>query len=87
MWGGQRYKGKHKPIITKKLFYKVQEKFGHTNKPLHNDKLHTYKRLIKCDKCGCYFTAETKNGGHDSGNYTYYHCTNKKKVHLDGLKD
>lgn len=87
IWGGKRYKGKHKPIISKKRFYEVQEKFGHTNKPLHNDKLHTYKRLIKCDKCGCYFTAETKKGGHNSGNYTYYHCTNKKKVHLNGLKD
>ena len=87
MWGGNRYKGKHKPIISKALFYKVQEKFGHTNKPAHNDKEYTYKRLIKCDKCGCYFTAETKRGSHDSGIYTYYHCTNKKKVHLNGLKD
>ena len=87
IWAGVRYKGKHKPIISTKLFYKVQEKFGHTNKPAHNDKQHTYKRLIKCDKCGCYFTAETKKGSHNSGNYTYYHCTNKKKVHLNGLKD
>lgn len=43
--------------------------------------------MIKCDKCGCYFTAETKRCGHDSGDYTYYHCTNRKKVHLNGLKD
>ena len=87
IWAGNRYKGKHTPIISKKLFYKVQEKFGNTNKPDHNDKQHTYKKLIKCDKCGCYFTAETKRGGHDSGDYTYYHCTNRKKVHLNGLKD
>ena len=87
MWSGERYKGKHKPIISVELFYKVQKKFGNTNKPQHNNKQHTYKRLIRCAKCGCYFTAETKKGGHDSGFYTYYHCTNKKKVHLNGLKD
>ncbi len=77
MWGGQRYAGTHKPIIEKKLFYKVQDRFGNTNKPKHNDKNFTYTNLIKCAECGCYFTAETKKGG----KYTYYHCTNRKRQH------
>ena len=83
MWGGQRYTGTHKPIIDKKLFYKVQDRFGNTNKPKHNDKNFTYTNLIKCAECGCYFTAETKKGG----KYTYYHCTNRKRLHssLTGL--
>ena len=87
IWAGKRYQGKHKPIIDKKLFYRVQERFGNTNKPKYNDKNFTYTNFITCAKCGCYMTAERKNGAHNSGNYIYYHCTNRKKMHssLKGL--
>lgn len=87
LWNGELYDGKHKAIISKKLFYKVQEMFGKTNKPNVNGKKYTYSRFINCAKCGCVLTAETKCGGHNSGEYTYYHCTNRKKEHpnLKGL--
>lgn len=85
MWNGEPYDGKHKPIIDKKLFYNVQSKFENTNKPNRNDKKYIYSKFIKCAKCGCYLTAETQRGGHNSGEYVYYHCTNKKKIH-PGLK-
>lgn len=81
MWAGKRYRGKHKPLISKKLFYQVQEKFKQTDKPVKNDKNFIYNRFITCAQCGCYLTAETKKGGHNSGEYVYYHCTNKKKMH------
>lgn len=81
MWTGKRYKGRHKALVSKKLFYQVQEKFKKTDKPVRNDKNFIYNRFITCTKCGCYLTAETKKGGHNSGEYVYYHCTNKKKMH------
>ncbi len=81
MWAGKRYTGKHKALVSKKLFYQVQDKFKKTDKPIKNDKNFIYNRFITCAKCGCYLTAENKPGGHNSGKYTYYHCTNKKKMH------
>ncbi len=81
MWAGKRYTGKHKALVSKKLFYLVQDKFKKTDKPVKNDKNFIYNRFITCAKCGCYLTAENKPGGHNSGKYTYYHCTNKKKMH------
>lgn len=81
IWAGKRYTGKHKALISKKLFYQVQDKFKKTDKPVRNDKNFIYNRFITCAKCECYLTAETKKGGHNSGEYVYYHCTNKKKMH------
>ena len=81
IWKGQRYKGNHQPIINKKLFYKVQSMFGKTNRPSSNCKNYPYTKFIKCPQCGCYLTAESKKGGHNSGNYTYYHCSNRKRQH------
>lgn len=77
-WSGQLYEGKHKPIIETKLFYKVQDMFSKTDKPVQNDKKFTYSKLIKCASCGCTLTAETQPGGHNSGSYVYYHCGNKR---------
>ena len=77
-WSGQLYEGKHKPIIETKLFYKVQDMFHKTDKPVQNDKKFTYSKLIKCASCDCILTAETQPGGHNSGSYVYYHCGNKR---------
>lgn len=76
-WAGKRYEGKHKPIIDKKLFYKVQSMFSQENKPVRNDKNFIYSKLIRCASCNRVLTAEIQRGGHDSGNYVYYHCGNK----------
>ena len=87
IWKGQRYKGVHIPIIDKKLFYQVQAKFGLTNKPPKNDKNFAYTKLITCKVCGCFLTADSHKGAHNSGIYTYYRCTNRKNSHasLRGL--
>lgn len=77
IWAGKRYEGKHKPIIDKKLFYKVQSMFSQENKPVLNDKNFIYSKLIRCASCGRVLTAEIQRGGHNSGNYVYYHCGNK----------
>lgn len=77
-WAGELYDGKHEAIIDNKLFYRVQDMFKKTDKPVQNDKNFTYSKLIRCADCGRVLTAETQRGGHNSGNYVYYHCGNKK---------
>ena len=78
IWAGQLYDGKHKAIIDKKIFYRVQDMFKKTDKPVQNDKNFTYSKLIRCADCKRVLTAETQRGGHNSGSYVYYHCGNKK---------
>lgn len=81
VWNGKTYKGKYKPIISKELYYSVQQKLGYPNKPKQNKHEHTYQRLIRCTKCGCLVSPDSQHGEHNSGNYTYYSCNNKKNVH------
>lgn len=81
VWNGKTYKGKYEPIISKELYYRVQEKLGYPNKPKQEKHEHTYQRLIRCTKCGCLVSPDGQQGAHKSGNYTYYSCNNKKKMH------
>ena len=71
--GGKEYLGKHKPLISKGLFDKVQEmslKKQHVKK---NRLYFTFKGLMVCEKCGCSLTASKKKGKH-----VYYYCTNSR---------
>src|SRR5574344_1119557 len=58
IWAGQLYDGKHKAIIDKKLFYRVQDMFKKTDKPVQNDKNFTYSKFIRCADCKRVLTAE-----------------------------
>ena len=65
------YQGNHKPLISQKLFDKVQSVLlnkAHTKK---QKLFFTYRGFLKCP-CGCVYTASNKKG-HD-----YYYCTNGK---------
>ena len=81
VWKDRTYKGNYTSIISKELYYSVQEKLGYINKPKQETHEHTYQRLIKCSKCGCLVSPDGQHGAHKSGNYTYYSCNNKKKMH------
>lgn len=72
--------GVHEPIIPLSLFNKVQSMRRNDGKPnsKHSDK--TYSKLIKCT-CGCYLCGSHSKGAHNSGNYIYYRCTDKKRIH------
>jgi len=74
-WAGMIYHGKHKPIVTRHLWQKVQDRFENRNtakfRKSKND--FAYSRLIKCGHCGCAMVGELKKG-----KYTYYHCTGYK---------
>lgn len=70
---GVRYKRKHEAIITQVLWVAVQEKRRLVGSPRVIIHKFPYANFIKCEKCGCYLTAEIKKG-----KYIYYHCTGNK---------
>ena len=77
-WGGTIYEGKHKPIVSKEVFYGVQAMFKDVSRKRTHDITFPYTGLIKCTSCGCFLTAEMKRGAHKSGIYIYYHCSGSK---------
>lgn len=78
---GELYQGKHKPIISEELFYRVQARFSDTGNRRPKGDTKTYTGFIKCAKCGCAYTGLVKHGAHNSGTYTYYRCSNYYRVH------
>ena len=69
---GETFEGRHEPIITKKLFDRVQEVVRRRGKPRKQHKHYfVFRGLIRCGKCGAMITAEIQKG------YHYYHCTRK----------
>lgn len=63
----------HKAIISKELFYRVQDRLIDPNKSKKHTIDFAYTGLIRCSHCGCLLTAELKKG-----KYIYYHCTGNK---------
>ena len=64
----------HPPLITKKLFDRVQEVLAQKAKPIKKGKIKfAFTGLIKCGECGASITAELKKG------HIYYRCTKKIK--------
>lgn len=73
---GKLYRGNHTPIISEELFNIVQDILkGNARKKSKGDRRFTYTGLINCANCGCLITASFKKG-----KYTYYHCTNYKRI-------
>ena len=79
---GETYEGKHKPLITKKLFDEVQKVLErkHNRKPEKHD--FAFTGFIKCKECGSFFTAEKHKKFYPKTRgevwYTYYRCVKKK---------
>lgn len=76
-FGGQPYKGNHKPLISKELFLEVQRHLVTTPKDWKKNTF-PFKSICICGKCGASVTAEErikklKYGGMTK--YVYYHCT------------
>ena len=81
-YGGEFYEGKHKPIISKKLFDKVQEVMKRKSKPqkVETMKFFLYRGFFHCGECGFTITADKKikKSGKE---YIYYYCTKKNPHH------
>jgi len=72
-FSGEVYEGKHRPLITRELFKRVQavrQRRGRRRRP----KKHPFplRGLIQCHECGCMVTATKKKG------HTYYHCGHRR---------
>ena len=83
-YSGELHEGKHEPIITKKIFDKVQEILKQRGRPHHKIKYEPqdYCGLLKCASCGMSITGEYRVKKQKNGNihdYIYYHCTKKNK--------
>ena len=78
---GEVHQGSHKPMISKKLFDKIQEALVVNGKPRkkRGEKGLLYKGFAICGECGYAITAERKIK--KSGLvYHYYHCTFKSRT-------
>jgi len=72
-YNGELYDGKHKPIITKKLFDRCQEVMKQKSKPKGRKlKPYVYRGFFRCGECGCFITTETQKG------HNYLRCTKRK---------
>ena len=70
---GEFHEGKHEPIITKKLFERVQTVMANKSKPKSPKlKPYVYRGLFHCGECGCFITTETQKG------HNYLRCTKRK---------
>ncbi len=69
---GEMYEGSHPPLISKKLFDKVQEVLSNNSRPQKRDQVKfAFRGLMKCGECGGSITAELQKG------HIYYRCTKK----------
>jgi len=72
-YGGEIHEGKHKPIITKKLFDSAQEVMSRKSKPKGKGlKEYLYRGFFRCGECSCFITTETQKG------HNYLRCTKRK---------
>ncbi len=83
-YGGEIHEGKHKPIIEKRLFDKVQKVMkerGHPMRAVIEPK--PFCGLLRCGTCRMMITGENKIKRCKNGNvhnYIYYRCTKKSKT-------
>lgn len=83
-YNGEVHEGKHKPIMEKRLFDKVQAVImqrGHQTKGSIDPQI--FCGLLRCGSCNMYITAEKKTKHQKNGNtheYVYYRCTRKSKA-------
>jgi DNA invertase Pin-like site-specific DNA recombinase len=75
-WSGMVFQGKHKPLISRQLWQRVQERLTsrYHSKVRRVKYDFAYSRLIKCSHCGCSLVAERKK----EGRLVYYHCSGYK---------
>ena len=81
LYRGELYQGSHKPMITKKLFDKIQEALKQNSRPRkkRKEKQFLFLNFARCGECGYMITAERhiKKSGLE---FIYYRCTHKSKI-------
>lgn len=75
---GKKYKGNHKPMVTKKLFLVVREQLKVPIKTKWGSKEFPFKQFLKCHSCGSSIVGEEKLRKLTNGKtrrHVYYHCS------------
>ena len=76
---GELLKGAYQPMVSIEEYNLTQRLLGRRGKPrISEKKTFVYKGIAICGECGCSVTAE-KHIKRSGLQYTYYHCTHKKK--------
>jgi len=78
---GELHQGGHKPMISKKLFDRIQQALKDNSKPRkRKDRGFLFLGFATCGECGYSITAEkhVKKSGLE---FVYYRCTKKAKSH------
>ena len=82
-YAGEVHEGKHQPVVSKKIFDKVQEVLRQRGKPQKTkNEPQPFCGLLSCATCNMMITGEYKVKKQKNGNvhnYTYYRCTKKRK--------
>lgn len=73
MYGGVKYQGSHKPIITRELFDIAQSKIRTSSKGKWGRKDFFFNRILKCAECGSGVSGSDHINRHGK-KYTYYKC-------------
>lgn len=88
LWQGIEYKGKHELIIPHKTHSAALATcrgFKNVKRIYGIEHGHFGAGAMTCSECGCYISYEPKvktNKAGETRTYHYYHCTNRKRVHL-----
>ena len=87
LWQGKVYEGKHKPIISKDLFDKVQTKLKRQiQNPQFKKHLPIFKAKIKCAECNGTITWEKQKGNWYGHCNKYKPCTQKKYIRQEKVE-
>lgn len=77
VWNNETHTGKHEPIITREVFYKVQALLKGKTTPKYNRHDYLFKGMLSCSECGGTITWEQQKG-HIYGHCNHYrNCTQK----------
>lgn len=84
-YNGELYEGIHKPLISKKLFDRVQAVLKRRGRPEKKGPYdYPFTQLMKCSECGMSITGENHTkfykGTNRQATYIYYRCTKKHKT-------
>ncbi len=86
VYSGEVYVGRHDPIITKKLFDKVQEVMTFRNHSWKKAKMEKISKpfdgLLRCGECGMMISPDFKVKHYKNGTcgyFNYYRCTKKNR--------
>jgi hypothetical protein len=76
-WDGVRYPGKHKPLITKNLFERVQEVLKAHNKAGVRQRRHDHylRGVLCCAECGNELSLTLAKG-----KYAYFYCLRPEEL-------